>query len=150
MEDKLKDGRGQPLPSVNDQRWQTPSPAPASAAFEHRLTLALAVREAGCDIAESANIGALTGMPRDPTGMAAIVWSGATAAGATPAAAGIAAGHDPPHVDLAQFFYILDAKLFHNCKVIMANGAYSFLKVFGFSFLCKSRSYRIFFSSCNL
>jgi hypothetical protein len=74
-------------------------------------------------------------IPRIPcqAGCIAIVPSAGTAAATTPAGSA-AARHDRFHFELAQCLDALNAKLFHCCKIIMANGAYSFLKVFGFPF----------------
>lgn len=75
---------------------------------------------AGWCIAVSADIGAVpAGRTRRITDPIAVVLStatGATAAGATTAAAAaVAAGHDAFHLEFAQFFYVLNAKLLHGC-----------------------------------
>jgi hypothetical protein len=82
--------------------------------------------------------------------MAAIVETAAACTAATAAAACAAAGHDPLHVNLTELLYVLNAKLFHNDKIKMAKWCLLFYKGFRLLLPLQRRSYRIFFSSCNL
>jgi hypothetical protein len=82
--------------------------------------------------------------------MAAIVEAATASAAATSAASGIATSHDPLHVNLTKLLYVLNAELFHNDKIKMAKWCLLFYKGFRLLLPLQSRSYRIFFSSCNL
>ena len=79
-----------------------------------------------------AGIYALSVIPRRPTGVEAVGrgWGSTAAAAATSTTAGIATRSDALHLQLAHLLHILDAKLFHGCKFIMAKKRLLFSKGF--------------------